>query len=366
MRSVLIGVVMASLVAACSGTEPSPSSAPTTVNPAPASTPTPTPTPPVILTGGDAGMHAVLTTLYAGASGITATATTGVWEKERTAVVVAGEDLTLLTAPASTTTWKVVGGWWPSLKKPAALGRYPRFVVALGIDARPNKSLKGARADTLQIAGMDGKGGGGILGVARDTWVALPGGGKGKINSAWSRAGGPAQVQALKSLTRLPIEGYVATGFSGFRGIVNEWGGIPISIPKAIRGSASGVRLKAGSQVLNGTSALAYARERKALADGDFGRSRHQGDLMLAIAIKAKLAGVGSIPKALTIVSKYSETNLTAAQVLTFAAATYRLSPRAVGHAVVKGATPTIAGQSVVIPDAKSKAAMLAFRDGRL
>lgn len=311
-------------------------------------------------------MLAELTTLYAGASGIAATATTGVWEKERTAVVVAGQDVTLLTAAASSTAWKVVGGWWPSLQKPAALGRFPRFVVALGIDARPNKSLKGARADTLQITGMDGKGGGGILGVARDTWVTLPSGGKGKINSAWSRAGGPVQVQALKSLTRLPIEGYVATGFSGFQLIVDEWGGIPISIPTAIRGSGSGVNLKAGAQILSGRSALAYARERKALPDGDFGRSRHQGDLMLAIAIKAKLAGVGSIPKSLSIVSKYSETNLSAAQILTYAAATYRLSPRAVGHAVVKGATPTIAGQSVVIPDAASKAAVLAFRDGRL
>lgn len=362
MRTVLVGLLCTSLLVACTGSDSDPS--------APTATPTPTsaapPTPVVELAGGDAGMLAALTTLYAGAAGVSGTATTGVWKKERTAVVVAGEDLTLLTAPAGSSEWQVVGGWWPSLQKPAALGGFPRFVVALGIDARPKQSLKGARADTLQITGMDGKGGGGVLGVARDTWVALPGGGKGKVNSAWSGGGGPAQVKALKSLTGLPIEGYLATGFAGFTRIVDDWGGIPISIPKAIRGSASGVNLKAGAQVLSGKSALAYARERKALPDGDFGRSRHQGDLLLAIAIKAKLAGVGSIPKALTIVSKYAETSLSAAQILTYAAASYRLSPRAVGHAVVQGATPTIAGQSVVIPDAKSKAAMRAFRDGRL
>lgn len=319
----------------------------------------------VDVTGADDALAAAVRTRYAGQSGVRAQATTGTWEKVPVAVVTADNDVTLLVDDDG---WEVVGGWWPSLDEPdPELGATPRFVLAIGADARKGKPLTGTRADTLQIVGIDGSGGGGVVGVARDMWASMPGGGNAKINAAFSRGGGDAQAEAVRRLSGLPISGYVATGFGGFEKIVDELGGIPIVIPKAMKGKASGVDLEAGAQTLTGKQALAYARERKSLPDGDFGRSRHQGDLVLAAGVAARLAGVGSVPRLLTSVSAHSRTDLTAAQALTFAAAFHRLEPDKVGHAVAKGGFGTSAdGQSVVLLDGASRKVFTAFADGRL
>ena len=346
-------------LAACSGdAEPAAPAATTATSAAPS----PTPTPDVVVTGADAKLTAVVEKLYAGRTGIAAKATTGTWKSEKVAVVTAGDDVTLAVGPQ----WKVVGGWWPSLGKATPqLGKGPRFVLLVGSDARPDQKLKGTRADTLQVLGIDGKGGGGVMGIARDVWAPMPGGGKAKINAAYALGGGAGQVRSVRAVTGLPVSGFVATGFKGFTAIVNESGGIPITVPKTV--SMGKTIIEAGKRVLSGKEALAYARERKSLPDGDFGRSRHQGDLLLAAAVKARLAGVGIVPGQMTIVSRNAESDLSAAEALTFAAAFYRLNPLKVGHTVAKGSIGTSAdGQSIVLIDAAARQAFASFRDGRL
>lgn len=354
--------VLALLVplAACSADPGAPTTSSTTA--ATSAGPSPTPTPDVVVSGADAKLTALVEKLYAGKTGVAAKATTGTWKSEKVAVVTAGDDVTLAVGPQ----WKVVGGWWPSLGKATPkLGTGPRFVLLVGSDARPDQRLKGTRADTLQVLGIDGKGGGGVMGIARDVWAPMPGGGKAKINAAYALGGGAGQVSTVRAVTGLPISGYVATGFKGFKAIVNESGGIPMSVPKTVTQGKTTVR--AGKQTLSGKEALAYARERKSLPDGDFGRSRHQGDLLLAAAIKARLAGVGIVPGEMTIVSKNAETDLSAAEALTFAAAFYRLNPLKVGHTVAKGSIGTSSdGQSIVNIDAAARKAFAKFRDGRL
>ena len=359
-RSAVAVALSLGLLTACTS-EPAPA---TSTSPAGSSSTTPsaTPTPDVVVTGADAALAAVIEELYAGKEGIEATATVGTWRKEKVAVVTSGDDVTLAVGPS----WKVVGGWWPSLDKPASLGKGPRFVLVIGSDARPGKTLKGTRGDTLQVIGLDGKGGGGVLGLARDIWAPMPSGGHAKINAAFAYGGGKGQVQTVRTVTGLPIEGYVATGFGGFTDIVDESGGLPITIAKKVvlQGRTT---VPAGQQTLSGALALAYARERKSLPDGDFGRSAHQQELLLAAAVAARLSGVGIIPKEMTIVSKHAESDLSAADALTFVAAFYKVNPLQVGHRVAKGGFGTSPdGQSIVILDAASKQAFRDFRDGRL
>jgi anionic cell wall polymer biosynthesis LytR-Cps2A-Psr (LCP) family protein len=103
------------------------------------------------------------------------------------------------------------------------------------------------------------------------------------------------------------------------------------------------------------------------LPDGDFGRSAHQSELLLAAAVAARLSGPGIIPKEMTIVSKHAQSDLSAAEALTFVASFYKVNPLKVGHRVAKGGFGTSAdGQSIVILDAASKQAFRDFRDGRL
>ncbi|GAB2767642.1 hypothetical protein GCM10027039_31370 [Terrabacter koreensis] len=293
-----------------------------------------------------------------------ATAKVGSWMGTPVAVVTSGDDVTLAVGP----TWKVVGGWWPSLgvSKPS-LGAGPRFVLAIGSDARPGQPLERTRADVLQVIGVDGKGGGGVMGMARDLYVPLSTGGRGKINSAMVFGGPKAQVSTVRNVTGLPIQGYVVLGFTGFTKIVDDQGGIPIVVPKTVVAShARNMVIKAGPQTLTGKQALAYARERKTLPDGDFGRSRHQGEVILASAVKAKLAGPIAIPSALTSFSKVGKSNLTAEQILTFTAGLHQLSPLKVGRGVAKGAFGTAGGQSIVVLGNEARRLFAQFRDGNL
>ncbi len=294
-----------------------------------------------------------------------ATASVGSWMGTPVAVVTAGDDVTLAVGP----TWKVVGGWWPGLgvDRPSLGPKGPRWVLAIGSDARKGQPLERTRADVLQVIGQDGSGGGGVMGMARDLWVPLSTGGKGKINSAMVFGGPSAQVTTVRRVTGLPVQGYVVIGFSGFKKVVDEQGGIPIVIPKTVVAShAKNMVIKAGTQTLSGAEALAYARERKTLPDGDFGRSRHQGEVILAAAIKAKLAGPIAIPKALTSFSKVGRSNLDAEQILTFTAGLHTLNPLKVGRGVAKGAFGWAGQQSIVVLGAEARRVFAQFRDGNL
>ena len=340
----------------------------------------------VTVTGAPAALSSLVTRLYAGSdvSGsaspsaaaaleartagpaqFDATASTGSWRGTPIAVVTAGRDVTLAVGP----TWKVVGGWWPSLgvDTPSLGDGGPRWLLAIGSDARKGQSLDRTRADVLQVVGVDGAGGGGVMGMARDLWVPLSTGGKGKINSAMVFGGPEAQVATVKAATGLPIEGYVLLGFTGFQQIVDEQGGLPMVIPRTVVAShAKDLVIKAGPQTLSGAQALAYARERKTLPDGDFGRSRHQGEVILAAAVKAKLAGPAAIPSALTSFSKVGESDLSAEQILTFTAGLHTLNPLQVGRGVAKGSFGTAAGQSIVVLGAEARRLFASFRDGNL
>lgn len=305
-----------------------------------------------------AGRTAPTSTIPDGAS-----AALGTWSDTPIAVVSAGDDVTLAVGPK----WRVVGGWWPSIGLDApVLGDGPRWVLALGSDARRGQELTRARADTLQVIGLDGKGGGGIVGLPRDLWVTLSTGGKGKINSAMSSGGPKAQLDTVRRATGLPIEGYAVIGFDGFTQLVDDLGGLPIVIPETVNLSHARITITKGPHRLTGRQALAYARERKSLPDGDFGRSRHQGQLILAAAVQAKLAGPPAFTDALTSFSKTGRSDLSAEEILTFVAGLYQLNPTKVGRGVASGPIGTAGSQSIVVLGDQARRLFAEFKDGNL
>jgi len=362
-RPAALVLAFATVLVACTAAPEPVASSSGSASSSAAASPSPSATPDVVVRGADARLAALVEKLYAGKTGVTARATTGTWKSEKVAVVTAGDDVTLAVGPD----WKVVGGWWPSLGKAEPdLGKGPRFVLVIGSDARPDEPLKGTRGDTLQVLGIDGKGGGGVMGIPRDTWAPLPGGGSGKINAAFSYGGGSGQLASVRALTGLPVEGYVATGFKGFKAIVNQSGGLQMEIARKLV-FLHKLTIPSGKQSLSGKEALAYARERKSLPNGDFGRSAHQGDMLLAAAVAARLSGVGAIAKEMTVVSRNAESDLGAADALTFVASFYRLNPTKVGREVAVGSIGTSAdGQSIVKANSSARAVFARFRDGRL
>lgn len=292
----------------------------------------------------------------------------GRWRGQRLAVVTAGEDVTLAVEAKGGSSWRVVGGWWPSLgrtKGATDLGGR-RHVLVIGSDARPGQEPTRTRADALQLLGVDGRGGAGLMGLARDLWVPIPGHGSGKLNSAMAYSGPTGQTRAVARLSGIDVDGYVVTGFDGFVTIVDELGGLTFVAPFDLDSSLAGGKIRKGRHTLSGREALAWARERKSLPGGDLDRSRNQGLLLAAAALQARLEGPARLPEALTVIDKHAASDLSAEEMLLFSAAFYRVQPAKVGHAVAKGPTGMVAGQSVVRLDDASRAAFRDFRDGRI
>lgn len=318
----------------------------------------------VRIDGAPEALRTAVATRY-GSRSVQGRATTGSWRGAKVAVVTSGEDVTLAVQPTGRQGWKVVGGWWPSLGERTDLGG-SRHVLVIGSDARPDEDVERSRADALQLLGVDGKGGAGLMGLARDLEAPIPGRGQGKLNSAMVFAGPSGQVDSVEKVSGLDVDGYVVTGFEGFGEIVDELGGLNFHAPEAMDSHLTGGQLKKGYNHLEGREALAYARERKTLPGGDFDRSRNQGRLLVSAAIQARLRGPAALPKALSVIDEHASSNLTAEEMLLFTASFYRVDPTSVGRAVAQGPTGTQSGQSVVRLDADSRSAFRDFRDGRL
>ncbi|WP_427383898.1 LCP family protein [Janibacter sp. G56] len=315
--------------------------------------------------GGPAALARAVEPRYAAEPAVKGRAHLGSWKGDRVAVVTVGKDVTL--AVESGTSWKVVGGWWPSLGQDAPRVGSARHVLVLGSDARPGQKVSRSRGDAIQLLGVDGDGGGGVLGFARDLWVPIAGGGQSKINAALSLHGPDAMRRTVSDLTDIPISGYVLTGFAGFTRMVDDLGQIPFTSPEAWTGIGVNLTVRKGYQRFNGREALAYARERKVHPGGDFDRSRNQGRLLAAAAKEARAQGAAVLPKALSVLSRFCESDLDAAQMLTFAAAVLRARSDRFGAAVAKGPTGMSSdGQSIVRLDDASRAAFRSFRSGAL
>lgn len=290
---------------------------------------------------------------------VSAKAALGRWHGTRLAVVAAKKDVTLAVHDGD---WKVVGGWWPSLKarKPVLGG--VRHVLVIGSDARPGERPERTRGDSLHVVGFDKRGGGGILGIPRDSYVPIPGGGRDKVNAALMRGGPQLQTRAIAQHTGLPIEGYLMAGFRGFTRLVDAVGGLRMAyeaIPE--------IGIKGGLRKLRGAKALDYARDRYHQPRGDFDRSHNQGEMLKAGAAMARKRGPLGLPRLLTLVGPHLHTNLSASEVLTLAAHVFTARPSRVPNKVaVGGFGTTSGGASIVVPGPASYALYRDLRDGNL
>jgi LCP family protein required for cell wall assembly len=292
------------------------------------------------------------------------TGSTGKWKGTPIAAVAHGKDVTLLVKNKKT--WTVVGGWWPSLGLQQRVPTKAMRVLAIGSDARPQQRVDGQRADALHIVGVDAKGVGGIVGIPRDSWMPLASGGTNKVNAALAFGGAKGTSRTVANYSGVQIDGYVMTGFKGFRAMVNDMGGIRFVASQVMRSSHGTTLLKKGVNVLRGEPALNVARERKTLPNGDFGRSANQGRLILAGLTMAQKGGAAKLPKYLTAMGPHIHTDLSAAQILNLSAAALVTNPAKVPSKVTPGGVGTRGGQSVVVLGGGAQSLFKDIRDGRL
>lgn len=192
-------------------------------------------------------------------------------------------------------------------------------VLVMGLDYRDWLTGDGPpRTDTMILLTIDPlTKTAGMLNIPRDLWVNIPGFDYGKINTAYPLGiafdipgGGPAlAMQTIESLLGVPIDYYAIVDFYTFEQFIDELGGINVTISKQIAvdpiGKGNTVVLKPGDYLLNGSTALAYARTREGLELGDFERGQHQQQVILAI--RDRIVELGPAQIAARIPAIYDE-----------------------------------------------------------
>jgi LCP family protein required for cell wall assembly len=279
----------------------------------------------------------------------------------RVAVVTAGDDVILAVDDGS---WRIVGAKLARFDAPAVYGESSRLVFIIGSDARPGENPLRFRADSLHIVStVPGLGDGAIVGIPRDSWVEASYGGNAKFTNVMASRGPEVVVETAEILTGLEFEGYVVTGFRGFVGLVDAFGGFIIDIPFAMAEPKSKAYFGAGEQFIDGADALAFARNRT-IAGGDLTRQFHHGVIMKAALFEVQRRGIGELPGLLELLVEHAWTDLSAENLLTLAAASYELNPLTLTNLVVPGTVGWAGSASVVHLDDEAFAIFEDLRDG--
>jgi LCP family protein required for cell wall assembly len=196
-------------------------------------------------------------------------------------------------------------------------------VLLLGGDSRGMKKNEVPRSDSLIVASIDPVTKKAYLfSIMRDTYVKIPGSGEDRINSALAIGGPNLAMKTVSDLLGIPIQYYVYTDFKGFIALVDSLDGIDIDVEKDMKYSDSedgheyDINLKKGYQHLDGKMALQYVRFRHD-ALSDFARTERQRIFLQAVVNKMQSSSsIIRIPRILSSIDPYIETNLSTTDML--------------------------------------------------
>lgn len=194
----------------------------------------------------------------------------------------------------------------------------PINLLMLGVDEQGESDQ--ARSDTIIVLHIPATHDEAyLMSVPRDTLVEPAGYSPMKLTDAfnigytndggWS-GGAKIVASVIKDLTGLRFNGAAIVNFGGFKKIIDEMGGLefcvdteaysehlilvdgePVGVGRARREGLYGdeIRYEVGCEQMAGWQVLDYARQRKTLAsgEGDYGRQRHQVQMLRAMAAKA-------------------------------------------------------------------------------
>ena len=204
----------------------------------------------------------------------------------------------------------------------------PFTILLMGIDSTDEVLTKNAIAngDTLILVTFNPKTlNATMLSIPRDSYVPIAcwsGQPENKITHA-AAYGNDCMINTIQNYFDVNIDYYAKINFKGLVKLVDAVGGVEADVEQTLCTDDSNrggeVCIKPGKQVLNGEQALVYARNRKALANGDFGRAEHQQEIVMALINKVKeIKDVSKFMDILNTVSNSMDTNLTTKQILSF------------------------------------------------
>jgi len=183
--------------------------------------------------------------------------------------------------------------------------------------------------DTLIVASLTTRADGQsfLFSIPRDLYVQVPGYGNTKINAVYevgnnkaTNGGGKLIAQIAGGVLGLNIPYYIKIDFAGFAKLIDELGGITVTVDKDLYDdkypgpnySYQIVDIKAGTYTMDGATALKYARSRQSTSD--FDRARRQQKVIMAIKNKASelnmLSNPAKVIAIMDILTNHFDSNL--------------------------------------------------------
>jgi LCP family protein required for cell wall assembly len=208
-------------------------------------------------------------------------------------------------------------------------------ILLLGIDKRDNETVEGTRSDTMMLASIDPvTKSAALVSLPRDMWVTIPGctprdgciGGQQRINVAHAVGGPQLAAQTVATDFGVPIDYYARVDFHGFQQMVDLVGGVIIDVDWPVKDDEyptddygyQRIYFGPGPQLMDGRTALEYARSRHGM--NDFARAGRQQKVILAVRNRVlQLDMLSKAPDMLNIVQQSVTTNLSPVQMLELA-----------------------------------------------
>lgn len=248
-------------------------------------------------------------------------------------------------------------------------------VLVMGLDRRPGEQGLAFRTDTILLVSLDPISNSlGILSIPRDLYVDVPGYSQlQRVNTPMVLGelrqpgyGPQLAMQTVQYNLGIRVHDYVIVDFNAFIRFVDIIGGIEMDVPYAISDPLypdmnygyDPFYIRAGRQVMDGATALKYARTRH--GDNDFQRAARQQAVIYAIRNRLLTADgltqlIIQAPSLWATLSEGVYTGLTLEQVIQLALYIRNIPPENIRTGVINEAYTmnwtTPQGAAVLVPD---------------
>lgn len=211
-------------------------------------------------------------------------------------------------------------------------------ILLLGTDGRENEDA--FRSDSMIIATLDMKNKSiKLTSLARDTYVDIPGFGKGKLNEAYFWGKQDLLFKTIKNNFGIELYKYIQVDFDNLMNIIFVLGGVEVSVEqhelKAVNNlipasyesctyeNKGDMKLldSTGVQKLNGYQAIAYTRIR--YSDNAINRDSRQREVLMSVLRDIKSKATSTQDENLKELVPYYSTNVTSSEILNLAANAY-------------------------------------------
>ena len=186
-------------------------------------------------------------------------------------------------------------------------------ILLIGTDERTENFDPYARADSIMVLSLNKKTHAvKLVSLERGMTVSMPGKKYDLLTHTFHYGGAKLVMETVRTHFNLDTRRYIRVNFSVFERLVDEIGGVDITLSeeeaRALNGRSSHT-VQEGDNHLDGKRALQYARLRK--IDSDWSRIKRQRRVIASIKNTLKRQSVGELNDIANACLPYVQTNLT-------------------------------------------------------